>query len=255
MPAPPKTNVGKILRKLDKKYHYKTKVRQAVIINELRKLFRANELSPYLMYELFDLLSTKNRHFSGVDEVAIMMKPDDFSCPFDCYYCPTQKDMPKSYVREEPAVRRAAQNKFDCAKQIWTRISSYAATGQPADKGEIIILGGTFSSYDHDYAEEFMRDIYYACNVMYDEDKRERLSLNEEAEINKTALFKVIGNTIETRPDKITVEEIKRFNYYKVTRVQLGIQHTDDNILKKINRQCFSKDSKRLLLLLKLKII
>lgn len=246
-----KTNVGKILRKLDKKYHYKTKVRQAVIINELRKLFRANELSPYLMYELFDLLSTKNRHFSGVDEVAIMMKPDDFSCPFDCYYCPTQKDMPKSYVREEPAVRRAAQNNFDCAKQVWTRISSYAATGQPADKGEIIILGGTFSSYDHDYAEEFMRDIYYACNVMYDEDKRERLSLNEEAEINKTALFKVIGNTIETRPDKITVEEIKRFNYYKVTRVQLGIQHTDDNILKKINRQCYTVDTIRGMRLLK----
>ena len=102
--------------------------------------------------------------------------------------------------------------------------------GQPADKEKL--LSRTFSSYDHEYAEEFMRDIYYACNVFYDEEKRERLSLNKEAEINKTALFKVIGNTIETRPDKITVDEIKRFNYYKVTRVQLGIQHTDDKILK-----------------------
>ena len=246
-----KKQVPKILRKLDKNYHFKTKVRQAVIINELRKQFQANELSPYLMYELFDLLATKNRHFSGVDEIAIMMKPDDFSCPFDCYYCPNQKDMPRSYVKEEPAVRRAAQNKFDCAKQIWTRISSYVATGQPADKGEIIILGGTFSSYDHEYAEEFMRDIYYACNVFYEEEKRERLSLNEEAEINKTALFKVIGNTIETRPDKITVDEIKRFNYYKVTRVQLGIQHTDDKILKKINRQCYTADTIRGMHLLK----
>ena len=71
------------------------------------KQFQANELSPYLMYELFDLLATKNRHFSGVDEIAIMMKPDDFSCPFDCHYCPNQKDMPRSYVKEEPAVRRA----------------------------------------------------------------------------------------------------------------------------------------------------
>ena len=246
-----KKQVPKILRALDKNYHYKTKVRQAVIINELRKQFQKNEISPYLMYELFDLLSTKNRHFSGVDEIAIMMKPDDFSCPFDCYYCPDQKDMPRSYVREEPAVRRGAQNNFDCAKQIWTRISSYVATGQPADKGEIIILGGTFSSYDHDYAEEFMRDIYYACNVFYDEEKRERLSLNDEAEINKTALFKVIGNTIETRPDKITVEEIQRFNYYKVTRVQLGIQHTDDRLLKKINRQCYTADTIRAMHLLK----
>ena len=246
-----KKKVAKILRALDKKYHYKQKVRQAVIINELRKQFQSNELSPYLMYELFDLLATKNRHYSGVDEVAIMMKPDDFSCPFDCHYCPNQKDMPRSYVREEPAVRRGAQNNFDCAEQIWTRISSYAATGQPADKGEIIILGGTFSSYKHDYAEEFMRDIYYACNVMYDEVKRDRLSLNEEAEINKTALFKVVGNTIETRPDKITIEEIQRLNYYKVTRVQLGIQHTDDRLLKKINRQCYTADTIRAMYLLK----
>ena len=246
-----KKKVTKILRTLDKKYHYKQKVRQAVIINELRKQFQNNELSPYLMYEMFDLLATKNRHFSGVDEIAIMMKPDDFSCPFDCYYCPNQKDMPRSYVREEPAVRRGAQNDFDCAKQIWTRISSYVATGQPADKGEIIILGGTFSSYDHEYAEEFMRDIYYACNVFYDEVKRPRLSLNEEAHINKTALFKVIGNTIETRPDKITIDEIRRFNYYKVTRVQLGIQHTDDKILKKINRQCYTADTIRGMHLLK----
>ena len=246
-----KKNVTKILRTLDKEYRFKTKVRQAVIINELRKQFMDNRLSPYLMYELFDLLATKNRHFSGVDEIAIMMKPDDFSCPFDCYYCPTQKDMPKSYVREEPAVRRGAQNNFDCAEQIWTRISSYAATGQPADKGEIIILGGTFSSYKHDYAEEFMRDIYYACNVFYDEEKRTRLSLNEEAEINKTALFKVIGNTIETRPDKITHEEIRRLNYYKVTRVQLGIQHTDDALLKKINRQCYTADTIRAMHMLK----
>ena len=50
-----KKQVPKILRKLDKNYHFKTKVRQAVIINELRKQFQANELSPYLMYELFDL--------------------------------------------------------------------------------------------------------------------------------------------------------------------------------------------------------
>ena len=246
-----KKKVAKILRALDKKYHYKQKVRQAVIINELRKQFQSNELSPYLMYELFDLLATKNRHYSGVDEIAIMMKPDDFSCPFDCYYCPNQKDMPRSYVKEEPAVRRAAQNNFDCAEQIWTRISSYAATGQPADKGEIIILGGTFSSYKHDYAEEFMRDIYYACNVMYDEVKRDRLSLTEEAEINKTALFKVVGNTVETRPDKITLDEIRRFNYYKVTRVQLGIQHTDDSLLKKINRQCYTRDTIRAMYLLK----
>ena len=40
-----KKQVPKILRALDKNYHYKTKVRQAVIINELRKQFQKNEIS------------------------------------------------------------------------------------------------------------------------------------------------------------------------------------------------------------------
>ena len=103
---------------MNKNYHFKTKVRQAVIINELRKQFQANELSPYLMYELFDLLATKNRHFSGVDEIAIMMKPDDFSCPFDCYYCPNQKDMPVVMLRksrpfaEQPRINLTVPSKF-----------------------------------------------------------------------------------------------------------------------------------------------
>ena len=241
----------KLLNRLDKKYRFNTKIRGAILISMLRKIYLDNLISTRLFYEMIELCGTKKRFHSGILEIAIMMKPDGFSCQWDCDYCPNQKDMPRSYIREEPAVRRGAQNGFDCAKQIFSRISSYIALGQPGDKGEFIILGGTFSSYDDVYKREFMRDIYYACNVYYDENKRDRYSLETEKQLNQTALFKVIGLTIETRPDCITIDEIKSYIDFGVTRVQMGVQHTDDAILKKIHRGCYSKDTIRAIRLLK----
>ena len=57
--------------------------------------------------------------------------------------------------------------------------------------------------------------------------------------------------TLETRPDSINIQEIKRFNSFGVTRVQLGIQHTDNKILKKINRQSTIEDAIKAIWMLK----
>lgn len=246
-----KKEISKELRTLDKKYKLPVKPSGALIIKYLRKMYLSNEITAFTLYTLLDLLTTKNRHHSGVLEIAIMTGPGEFSCKYDCHYCPNQKGIARSYIKEEPAVRRAAQNDFDCVKQINARISSYLSIGQPGDKGEIIILGGTFSNYSDQYREEFMRDLYYACNTYYDEDKRTRGSLEEEKNINENTLFKVIGLTVETRPDCIDEAEIKRYIKYGVTRVQLGVQHTNDNLLKKINRKCYTEDTRRALKLLK----
>lgn len=244
-------DVAKHLRSLDKKYCFPRKPSGAIFIKVLREKFQNGTLDSHTLFSLMDVLTTKNRHHSGVLEIAIMTSPGKFSCKYDCYYCPNQKDMPRSYVREEPAVRRGAQNDFDCVKQINARISSYLSIGQPGDKGEFIILGGTFSNYSDEYRYEFMRDLYYACNTFYDEVKRSRKTLEDEKLINETALFKVVGLTVETRPDCITPEEIARYIKYGVTRVQIGVQHTNDRLLKKINRQCYTKDTIRAMHLLK----
>ena len=244
-------DIEKFLRSLDKKYRLPRKPSGAIIIRYLREMFKKDEISAYTLITLMDLLTTKNRYHSGVLEIAIMTGPGEFSCKFDCYYCPSQPGIAKSYVREEPAVRRGAQHGFDCVRQINARISSYLSIGQPGDKGEFIILGGTFSNYSDEYRSEFMRDLYYACNTFYDVEKRMRYSLESEKEINQTALFKVVGLTVETRPDCIDEEEIQRYISYGVTRVQLGVQHTDDRLLKKINRQCYTTDTIRAITLLK----
>ena len=62
------------------------------------------------------------------------------------------------------------------------------------------------------------------------------LSLEDEITLNETSKIHIIGLTLETRPDEITLNEIKEFRRYNCTRVQLGVQHTDNEVLKKIKR-------------------
>jgi ELP3 family radical SAM enzyme/protein acetyltransferase len=98
------------------------------------------------------------------------------------------------------------------------------------------------------YRDQVINEIYYSFNV-FTKEKRPMLSIEEEKQANQSSLFGVIGLTIETRPDWITkkgthwkedldLDELKLFRRYGVTRIQIGIQHTDDYILKKVNRKC-----------------
>lgn len=74
------------------------------------------------------------------------------------------------------------------------------------DKIELLILGGTWSSYPHEYQEEFVRDLFFAANTFQRQEGRQRLSLEEEQVFNETAQTKIIGITLETRPDCIDAE-------------------------------------------------
>ena len=89
--------------------------------------------------------------------------------------------------------------------------------GHDIDKLEILVLGGTWSSYEDEYHNQFITSIYYAANTFYIEHNRPMKSLTEEQKINMTSLCKVIGLTIETRPDQITEEEILKYNNLGVT--------------------------------------
>jgi ELP3 family radical SAM enzyme/protein acetyltransferase len=146
---------------------------------------------------------------------------------------------------------RANRNHFDPVLQFYDRAMTLMTNGHPVDKIELLVLGGTWSSYPYEYQETFIRDLFYAANTFYDNLKRERYSLSYEKTNNETAQCKIIGITLETRPDEITIEEIRRFRYFGCTRVQLGVQHTDNVILKKINRGHTVEDAKRAFKLLK----
>ena len=160
---------------------------------------------------------------------------------------------PRSYLFGEPGVLRANQTGFDCVKQMLARIKAYQVNGHPTDKFEVLILGGTIHSYPKTYLEQYMRDIFYAANICADLENppREAMSLQMEKQINTNSQHRVIGVTVETRPDCITPAELIDFRRWGVTRVQIGIQHTDDEILRNVNRGCSHKHTLRALTLLR----
>lgn len=202
----------------------------------------------------------KQRIVSGVLVFTVLtsgkqgFKGGNGGCQWNCHYCPDVPGMPRSYVPGEPAVDRAISNDFDAFRQIWDRASVLFLQGKHIDKIEIIVEGGTIASYDKNYLRKFMRDLYYAFNTFYSSNQKRRqirYTLEKEMMINETSLSKVIGLTLETRPDCINATEINFFREVGCTRVQIGIQHLDDKILKIINRKCYYQDTVKAILLLK----
>ncbi|ORM41871.1 Uncharacterized protein BXIN_0645 [Babesia sp. Xinjiang] len=200
------------------------------------------------------LLRNKSvRSNSGVVVITVLTAPGNFSCSSDCHYCPNEPGQPRSYLSTEPAVLRANQNDFDAVRQFHDRAMTLYRNGHVIDKIEVLVLGGTWSGYPRSYQEEFCRDLFYAANVfpLPLELARSRESLETEQDINVTASCRIIGLTLETRPDRISPAEIRILRRLGCTRVQLGIQHTKDDILSHVNRGHTIVDGIRALSLLK----
>lgn len=188
------------------------------------------------------------RNISGVNSFAILLPPypvdEDFNgCKHNCYYCPNQTkangadvDVARSYLLKEPAVQRGFRNGWSAINQMNDRMQSLMMQGLDVDKLELIIEGGTYTEYPIEFLTTFHRDIFYAANTYFDNDTREPYSLEKEILINMTTSVRIIGICIETRPDAIDGNWIRFFRKSGTTRIQLGVQHTNNKILKKINR-------------------
>lgn len=227
---------------------YRVFCKKSILLSVYRNMLRENEVEDNsLLWRLLQKRAARN--ISGVTVITILTSPypngQSFSCKHNCYYCPDEPGQPRSYLKKEPAVARANRNKFDPILQTEDRIKSLIICGHEIDKLEFIIEGGTYTEYPPDYLEEFHRDFIYCVNTYFDSVKREKLSIYEEIEINKKASIKIIGICIETRPDALfevneqtgeRISWLRRFREWGVTRVQLGVQHTDNSILKKLNR-------------------
>ncbi|MEK7539680.1 MAG: tRNA uridine(34) 5-carboxymethylaminomethyl modification radical SAM/GNAT enzyme Elp3 [Patescibacteria group bacterium] len=164
------------------------------------------------------------RSLSGVAVITVLTKP--YGCPGRCVYCPTEARMPKSYLANEPAAARALGQDFDPYKQVKVRLEALRVNGHVTDKCELIVLGGTWTAYPKDYQEWFLQRCYDAFNQM------DSTSLDEAKTKNETADHRVIGLTLETRPDHVTQEEVVHMRWLGTTRVQLGIQSTNSEVLK-----------------------
>jgi ELP3 family radical SAM enzyme/protein acetyltransferase len=198
------------------------------------------------------------RSESGIVNISVSLPPDKFSCKYNCHFCPNEPGMPRSYLSNEDVFKRAAKVGFDTVRQVYDRFDVLAKNGHPIDKIEFRVLGGTFSCYSHEITDVFIRDLYYAANTYYTRDVSSestgsvpRGTIEEEQAKNVFAKVHVVGLGVETRPDEIDEDEIIRFRRYGITRVELGVQHTDDNLLRKVNRGHLTKHSKKAIQLLK----
>ena len=173
------------------------------------------------------------RTLSGVTTVTVLTKP--YPCPGKCIFCPTDVRMPKSYLPDEPGAMRAVQHEFDPYDQVVSRITQLKALGHPTDKIELLILGGTWSSYKRDYQEWFVKRCFDAMNGFTDrpveEMKPAENELRDAQTYNETTDHRNVGLVIETRPDEINPDEIKWLRHLGVTKVQMGAQSLDDRIL------------------------
>ena len=248
-------------------------LRKSILLNVLNNVLTINDFNQDLRdnFKILKLLLRKKpmRNISGITSITVITAPfpdgQKFSCKHNCYYCPNEpahegngwQAQPRSYLFHEPAVLRANQHKFYAIGQMLNRMDTYFSNGHIIDKLEIIVEGGTYTEYPVNYLERYHRDLFYSANIYFDlrkvysnydnclNDKldlnlltniREPLSIEEEIKINKTAKVHIIGICIETRPDALDDEWLWRFRRWGVTRVQLGAQHVDNAILKKINR-------------------
>jgi len=192
------------------------------LIHSYREMVAAGEIpdSPAILRAL---RMKPVRTLSGVATVTVLTKP--YPCPGECIFCPTDARMPKSYLVDEPGAMRAGQHDFDPFAQTHARLLSLAAVGHPTDKIELLILGGTWSAYRRDYQAWFVRRCLEAINGV------ESASLEAAQAANAHAARRNVGLVVETRPDRIDEDELRWLRRLGVTKIQIGVQSTDDEIL------------------------
>lgn len=227
---------------------------------------------------------------SGVAPVTVLTKP--FPCPGRCIFCPSDVRMPKSYLSSEPGAQRAAEHQFDPYRQTLSRLRSYRHTGHPVDKVELIVLGGTWSSYPEGYQVWFILRCLQAMNEFVDvssgpaadplltfdpavdyrqleetvqgeeidssdasagrsynrvvsdwtaahpraaaeagEQNADWAALLAAQRENETSPVRCVGLSLETRPDRLHAAEAMRMRRLGATKVQIGIQSMDDEVL------------------------
>ncbi len=247
----------------------------AVLLQAYHKLLKENKIK---RSEQLEKVLTKRavRTLSGVSIITVLTKP--FPCPGECIYCPNEKTMPKSYLADEPAAARALALHFDPYEQVARRVSALEANGHPTDKIELIVKGGTWNAHPLEYQYWFILRCFMACdflphtsilsslrkqgsNAPQKEKKIPAFAGMTTSELkkqliktqqrNERAPHRIVGLTLETRPDHINEQNILIMRELGCTRIELGVQTIDNKILKLIKRGHDAKEIARATALLK----
>jgi elongator complex protein 3 len=153
--------------------------------------------------------------------------------------------MPRSYLSNEPGAMRALMLDFDPHAQVSARLAAMQRTGHSVEKAELLILGGTWSDYPHEYQEWFVRRCFDALNGA------DSATLEEAQRLNERAVHRNVGLVVETRPDFVSEDEVRWLRRLGATRVQIGVQSLDDDRLAINGRGHSVEDARRAIRLLR----
>ncbi len=234
-------NFSKIKQKLSSEFKISLPANND-ILEIYYDLKRKNKIKESYFLE-HDLKKRPIRSLSGVAVVAVLTKP--WPCPGKCFYCPLEKGVPKSYLSGEPAVERAKILKYNPYFQTKSRIQILERNGHPTDKIELIVIGGTWSYLPKQYQSWFIKRCFDGANKSISKNLAQAQKKNEKAK------NRIVGLTLETRPDYLDLNEIKRMRDLGATRVEIGVQSLDNKILKKNRRGHGTKETIRATRLLK----
>jgi elongator complex protein 3 len=193
------------------------------------------------------LMVKPSRTLSGVAPVAVMTSP--YPCPHGkCLPCPGGPDhpfhSPQGYTGEEPAAKRAREHDFDPFRQVQARLGQFEILGHRVEKVELIVMGGTMTARPVEYQQEFVSRCIEAMNTYPGGiPAPEAPGIRAVEDANENSAVRCVAITFETRPDWCRKEHIERMLDYGVTKVELGVQHVDDEILRYNRRGCTVADT------------
>lgn len=193
------------------------------------------------------LMVKPSRTLSGVAPVAVMTSP--YPCPHGkCLPCPGGPDhpfhSPQSYTGEEPAAKRAREHDFDPFRQVHARLGQFEILGHRVEKVELIVMGGTMTARPLMYQREFVSRCIEAMNTYPGGvPAADALDIREVEDANERSAVRCVAITFETRPDWSKKEHIDAMLDYGVTKVELGVQHVDDEVLRYNRRGCTVADT------------
>jgi elongator complex protein 3 len=176
------------------------------------------------------------RSASGIAVVAVMCKPH--RCPHAalsagggvCTYCPGGPDSDfdystQAYTGYEPTSMRAVRARYDPWLQTRARVAQLAALGHAVDKVEFVLMGGTFMSLDAGYRSAFIAGLHDALSGHASGGR-----WAEAVQFSEQSRARVVGLTIETRPDHCQAPHIDDMLGYGCTRVELGVQSVFEDV-------------------------
>ncbi|MHA2397768.1 MAG: tRNA uridine(34) 5-carboxymethylaminomethyl modification radical SAM/GNAT enzyme Elp3 [Promethearchaeota archaeon] len=231
-PNTPRERITNIKSKIGKKYNLKKVIKNATILDY------ATPDEKEIILPILKRRST--RTLSGVSVIAIMTKP--LPCPGTCIFCPGQDSQPghkvaQSYTGQEPAAMRSIHSNYDPYLQVSSRIKDLEAIGHSVDKIELIIMGGTFLSTPLSYQTNFVKGALEGII------EQRTGSLEKAKKLAETSKRRIVGITIETRPDYCKENDVDQMLYYGTTRVEIGIQTIYNDIYNLVKRGHTSIDS------------